>query len=141
MRAAHARMSSESCSAGARYSFRSSSFTLAWETPMQELRLLFAKNAGGVTVPQGPPSGSAAARRPFDPSLTEKDFEDLRWYLEDYMALPDAGAAVRAERVERCLEDWGRRLFDAVFPEDRRDLVNALLAAPPPRLLTIATND
>jgi len=43
----------------------------------------------------------------FTPFLTEDDYEDLRWYLEDYMDLPDGGAVLRAERIERSLETWG----------------------------------
>jgi len=52
---------------------------------------------------------------PFTPFLTEEDYENLRWYLEEYMDLPDGGAVVRARGVEKDLEQWGRRLYDALF--------------------------
>jgi hypothetical protein len=52
---------------------------------------------------------------PFTPLLDEGDYEDLRWYLEDYMDLPDGGAAVRAQRIEGRLDEWGRGLHDALF--------------------------
>src|SRR5205807_6111921 len=32
----------------------------------------------------------------FAPFLTDEDYENLRWYLEEYMDLPDGGAVVRA---------------------------------------------
>ena len=71
---------------------------------------------------------------PFTPFLTEDDYEDLRWYLEDYMDLPDGGAVTRAERVEFDLERWGRTLHDALFKaEENRDLLRALRDAPEPR--------
>jgi len=108
---------------------------------MSELRLLFAKGGEGFTVQPIWQGDSAGEARPFHPFLNETDFEDLRWYLEDYMDLPDGGAVVRAERVEHRLEDWGRRLFNEVFPVGFREPVNSLLADAPPRLLTVATDD
>ena len=46
-----------------------------------------------------------------------------------------------ARNVERRLAGWGRRLHDAVFgAADNAELLRALLAAPQPRELTIATN-
>src|SRR5260370_29961508 len=97
---------------------------------MNELRLLFEKAAVGFKVQVVMHDGSAGEKLPFDPFLEEKDFEDLRWYLEEYMDLPDGGAVVRAGRVEQRLDEWGRRLFDIVFPKGRRDAVDALLARP-----------
>ena len=31
------------------------------------------------------------------------------------MELPDGGAVTRAQRIEKRLDDWGRRLYDALF--------------------------
>jgi tetratricopeptide (TPR) repeat protein len=60
-------------------------------------------------TPFGPPL-------PFTPPLTIPDFEDLRFYLEDYASLPVGEFAVRGERVEReKLAAWGEALFAAVF--------------------------
>src|SRR5262249_6249671 len=87
-------------------------------------------------------SGGTSARRPFTPFLTADDEENLRWYLEDYMALPVAGDRIRAAGVERALVDWGRRLFAAVFDQSaERDQWRALLDTEGPRLLTIHTRD
>jgi tetratricopeptide (TPR) repeat protein len=79
---------------------------------------------------------------PFTPFLTEDDYEDLRWYLEDYMDLPDGGAVLRAERIERSLGDWGGRLYAALFTvPDNREFLRELLEGPAPRRLTVATRD
>ena len=37
----------------------------------------------------------------FTPFLAEDDYENLRWYLEDYMDLPDGGAVTRAAGFAR----------------------------------------
>ena len=77
----------------------------------------------------------------FTPFLTDDDYENLRWYLEEYMDLPDGGAVVRAEGIEQQLHQWGRRLHDSLFaaPENRA-LLKLLLDSPAPRELTIATD-
>src|SRR5436190_23111264 len=79
--------------------------------------------------------------RDFAPFLSEEDYENLRWYLEEYMDLPDGGAVVRAGGIERQLHQWGRQLYAALFaaPENR-DLLQQLLDSPEPRELTIATD-
>lgn len=109
---------------------------------MQELRLLFTPTENGafaIRLEEAPGKtvGVPGALTPF---LDEEDYESLRWYLEDYMDLPDGGAVVRAQGVERKLEEWGWRLHDAVFaaPENGA-LLRQLVAAREPRELTIAT--
>ncbi len=78
----------------------------------------------------------------FTPFLTKDDYEDLRWYLEDYMDLPDGGAVVRAQRIERELERWGSQLYDTLFSAaENHTLLSQLLAGPEPRRLTIVTKD
>jgi len=86
---------------------------------MNELRVLFANAADTGYRAQ---LSDAKGRRlgvevPFTPFLTADDYEDLRWYLEDYLDLPDGGAVIRAQRIERDLSRWGRQLFDALFTE------------------------
>ena len=78
----------------------------------------------------------------FTPFLTEDDYENLRWYLEEYMDLPDGGAVVRAGGIEQQLHQWGRRLYDALFaaPENRAILQQLLDTKVEPRELTIATD-
>jgi len=110
---------------------------------MQDLRVLFTATDtayhGQLADADGNPLGVPVL---FTPFLKEADYEDLRWYLEDYMDLPDGGAVVRAERIERNLEIWGRTLHDALFTADEnRKLLSQLLAGPEPRELTIATRD
>ncbi len=75
------------------------------------------------------------------PFLTDDDYENLRWYLEEYMDLPDGGAVVRAQGIEQQLHQWGRRLYAALFsaPENLA-LLKQLLDGPEPRELTIATD-
>lgn len=79
---------------------------------MNELRLRFArteaKSGDGRSVPAYtvqvvPGSGSPGEPIPFTPSLTGADYEDLRWYLEEFMDLPDGGSVTRAQRVEASL--------------------------------------
>jgi tetratricopeptide (TPR) repeat protein len=111
---------------------------------MRELRLVFARTAEGsyrarLTDANGNPLGTEAL---FTPFMGEDDYEDLRWYLEEFMDLPDGGAVTRAVHVERNLERWGRRLYDVLFlVDENRALLNQLLTAPEPRELTIATHD
>lgn len=110
---------------------------------MSELRLLFAESAdSGFGVRIVPTSGNASAPIPFTPFLDNEDFEDLRWYLEEFMDLPDGGSLVRAHRVEESLRQWGRTFFDALFKNgDNRELLNDMQAGSAPRLLTLATDD
>jgi len=110
---------------------------------MSELRLLFDKSAdGGFGVRIVPSSGNASAPIPFTPFLDDDDFEDLRWYLEEFMDLPDGGSLVRARRVEESLRQWGRSFYDALFKNgDNRELLNEMQADAAPRLLTLATDN
>lgn len=65
-------------------------------------------------MPFGPPQA-------FTAPLTIPDFEDLRFYLEDYAQLPVGEYAVRGERVEReRLSAWGVALHDAIFGGDAK---------------------
>src|SRR5437764_15186335 len=111
---------------------------------MKELRVRFqAASGNGYLCRLADAAGrTLGVEVPFTPFLTEDDYEDLRWYLEDYMDLPDGGAVTRARHIEADLERWGRTLHDALFTtEANRDLLKRLLAAPDPRKLTVATQD
>ncbi len=111
---------------------------------MHELRVLFTAVDDDsylvqLTDTEGAKLGVEVAFAPF---LSEEDFGDLRWYLEEYMDLPDGGAIVRAKGIEERLEEWGRKLHDAIFgTEENCGLKELLLSAPAPRELTIATED
>ncbi|MGO9467472.1 MAG: CHAT domain-containing protein, partial [Isosphaeraceae bacterium] len=108
-----------------------------------ELRLLFtpAENGSFTVRLEDSPGHTVGVPATFTPFLSEGDFENLRWYLEDYMDLPDGGAVVRAQGVEKQIDEWGHRLHDAVFaaPENAH-VLKTLLDAPEPRELTIATD-
>lgn len=79
---------------------------------------------------------------PFAPFIEDDEYEELRWYLEEFMDLPDGGAVTRARRLEAKLDEWGRRMYDALFGVDANAaLLRELLASPEPRELTIATGD
>jgi hypothetical protein len=110
---------------------------------VNELRLLFDNSAGGdFAVRIVPPSGNASEPVSFKPFLENDDFEDLRWYLEDFMDLPDGGSLVRAHRVEEKLRNWGRDFYHALFKDgDNRELLNEMQAEDAPRLLTLATSN
>ena len=76
---------------------------------MQELRLLFTpsdKDSFAIRLEEAPGRavGVPATLTPF---LEENDYENLRWYLEEYMDLPDGGAVVRAQGVERQTRGMG----------------------------------
>jgi hypothetical protein len=112
---------------------------------MHELRVLFtaaAEDKGYLSRLADAGGSTLGVEVPFTPFLTEDDYENLRWYLEDYLDLPDGGAVTRARHIEQDLERWGRTLHNALFmaPENRA-LLKQLLAAPEPRELTLATQD
>ena len=111
---------------------------------MNELRIIFTKKAEGDYTVQLVPgwSGSPSEPIPFGPFLTDSDYDNLRWYLEDFIDLPYGGSLVRAQRLEANLAQWGRTLYDALFKDgDNRELLNYLQSEEPPRLLTLATRD
>src|SRR5437773_7966624 len=112
---------------------------------LPEIRVLFSpcKDGDGrfhiqLTDAAGNACGVATEFAPF---LTEDDYENLRWYLEEYLDLPDGGAVIRAQGVEAQLNEWGHRLHDALFlAKENRVVLQQLLASPEPRELTIATD-
>lgn len=109
---------------------------------MKDLRILFAPAEDQAYLAEITYGDQRGVEVPFTPFLKENDYEDLRWYLEDYMDLPDGGALVRARRIEQSLTRWGRQLHDALFsaPENRA-LLRQLLDGPEPRELTLATQN
>jgi tetratricopeptide (TPR) repeat protein len=110
---------------------------------VNELRVLFDRSAAGLTFRLAASwGGDAGPPQAFKPFLGEDDYEDLRWYLEEFMELPDAGGLVRAARIERALDDWGKELHAQLFGDgDHRELLNTLLDEDAPRLLTVGTQD
>ena len=77
--------------------------------------------------------------------LKEADTEDLRWYLEEFTTFVGAGTRVRAHGVEKRIEAWGKKLFEACFggAEGTHVYRNLLEATKAKRqvLLTLGSND
>jgi hypothetical protein len=59
-------------------------------SPLKELRLLFtsAENGSFTVCLEDSPGHTVGVPATLTPFLTDADFENLRWYLEDYMDLP-----------------------------------------------------
>ena len=111
---------------------------------MPEIRVLFtaAENDSFTVELEDTPGHKVGIPVSFTPFLTAEDYENLRWYLEEYMDLPDGGAVVRASEIEQQLQHWGRRLYDALFAaSENHALLQQLLESPEPRELTIATDE
>ncbi len=51
----------------------------------------------------------------FQNPLANSDYEEIAWYLRDYLDSPFGEAAARAEAVETGLRNLGRLLFQATF--------------------------
>ena len=47
--------------------------------------------------------------------------QNLRWYLEEYLNLPDGPSQKRAEATTAALENWGTSVFDALFDRNTYD--------------------
>jgi tetratricopeptide (TPR) repeat protein len=59
--------------------------------------------------------GRRQAKARLDASLTPRDREELRWYLEDYLQYPADPAPQIARRVETRLAELGEELFTQIF--------------------------
>ncbi len=77
--------------------------------------------------------------------LTDKDREQIFWYLEDYIHFAGVGDLVTAQQVERRLEELGSQLDKALFgTAETRQVYNNLMGATRadnPGLLTIGSAD
>ncbi|MGA2074532.1 MAG: tetratricopeptide repeat protein [Terriglobia bacterium] len=71
---------------------------------------------------EGSPRRTAVSHFAF--AVSEKDREDLRWYLEDYLQYPLDPAPKIAARIEARIAEIGRDLFGRIFQsnDDARDL-------------------
>jgi len=109
---------------------------------MRELRLSFTRVGSGLSLrPIASWTEAACDPAAFAQPLSAVDFEDLRWYVEDYIELPYGGSLVRAARVEQSLEGWGRRLHDAISGGLGGTLLESLCEGASPRILTIVSAD
>jgi hypothetical protein len=75
--------------------------------------------------------------------LSDRDRDELRWYLEVYQQYAGPGDRARAAGTEKQIEQWGRRLFDALFDSRDGDVVyrNLDAARRRPCLLTLGSTD
>src|SRR5712691_1750501 len=55
--------------------------------------------------------------------LTQQEYNNLRWYLEEYWRWPFEGFAQRAREVEALLPKLGKRLYDAAFGSREADRI------------------
>ncbi|WP_321339464.1 tetratricopeptide repeat protein [uncultured Cohaesibacter sp.] len=53
----------------------------------------------------------------FEFPLSDRDLEDLRWYLEDYLIAPYAVYEERGRGIEGKLAGWGEALFNLLFKQ------------------------
>ena len=98
---------------------------------MQEIRVHFApsdENSHRVSLTDG---NSNSVEVSFSPFRSDDDYDNMRWYLDEYMELCDGGAVVRAEHIEADLLKWGQQLHDAIFfaPENKAALETLFKAA------------
>ena len=80
---------------------------------MQEIRLHFPSAEGPiqrVALTDGD-GHRIGVEVPFEPFLTDADYDELRWYLEEYIELPDGGAVVRSDTVKPEFQYWLREFL------------------------------
>ena len=65
---------------------------------MQEIRILFRSyDDDGYRILLTDAKGNRlGVESNFTPFLEERDYKELRWYLEQYLDLPDGGAVILA---------------------------------------------
>jgi hypothetical protein len=86
------------------------------------LRVGCRSGGGGCLVVEVVLEGAGVrrvARGEFGWGLSERDREDVRWYLEDFLQYPVDPAPEVARRVEARLGVLGRELFAGVFEGSR----------------------
>ena len=68
--------------------------------------------------------------------LSDEALNDLRWYLEDYLAAPFGVYEERGPRIQQLLPKWGTELFGAIFGSgSARDVYTRMRAKPGTRLV------
>jgi tetratricopeptide (TPR) repeat protein len=77
----------------------------------------------------------------FDNPIVLGDARDHRWYLESYLRMPGPGDHARAQRFEGKLDDWGTRLWAALWPHGGAHPLEGLCAHDGPKVLTLVSDD
>lgn len=75
----------------------------------------FAEGADTFRVELSVDGAPPVRTPPFKVDFTPQDAEDLRWYLEDYLAFPLDPAPAQAARIEARMREIGITLFRNVF--------------------------
>jgi hypothetical protein len=89
-----------------------------------------------------PWAGQAIARFQGEPGLPfpvreglgNKQREDIRWYIEDYIDFPEGGNEIRAKRIEKELQDYGKALWDGLQGPALQEWLGAVQVAGKGRL-------
>ena len=80
--------------------------------------------------------------RPFHFSMDASKYEDLRWYLEDYLEFPDHESLVRAQHIERWLNELGRDIFSAIFlHSDNQQIFDLFRKSESPHVITLVSKN
>lgn len=110
-----------------------------------EIRLEAERNDAGLWARWTAEAGEASESFELDIPWTADEAADLRWYLEEFRGFVGAGTRVKARAVERHLEEWGHRLFDACFggpPSTKAlEVLEAAKAADRPLTLSLASDE
>ena len=110
-----------------------------------QIRLVINKNEEGYTASWIESDGQESQAFPLALPLTEKNADDLRWYLEIYFQFPGVGDRTRASDIESKLQQWGEAMFKAVFDtSEGTNVYRNLMAAASngqPSLLTIGASE
>lgn len=80
------------------------------------LELTFHDVAGDPWEGRATPrfQGEPGAPFPVREGMTGRERSEVRWYIEEFMDLPEGGNLRRARDVEAALESFGRRLWDGL---------------------------
>jgi len=74
----------------------------------------------------------------FDVAFGPKEFDELRWYLEEYLYAPYGAYGEHGIEIEQRLQRWGEELFESLFGEGkpgRPAYLRTRAAEVPPELL------
>ena len=100
------------------------------------LELTFHDVAGDPWEGRATPRFQGEPGEPFPvrEGMTGKERGEVRWYIEEFMDLPEGGNLRRARDVEAALEVFGRRLWDGLAGPAAERWLGAVQAARAGRL-------
>lgn len=80
-------------------------------------------------------AGQVSQPFPVQEGLTAKERQEVRWYVEQFMDLPEGGNLVRAEAVEKRLRTYGNDLWQQLRRPEVEEWLEAVRAAKEGRLV------